>query len=126
MACRNRCRCAGKATRFARHDIVRRKPREQDFAERTGCKRGMSRRVVVVLAILLAVVCGAAAFVWLHAGGQSKTKVNFTPEPPAPVPNGSAPPAEAGTVRTQPAAANSPSTKQPNSAPGEPAGFAPP
>jgi Protein of unknown function (DUF3108) len=28
-------------------------------------------------------VCAAAAFVWLHAGGQSKTVVQFTPEPPA-------------------------------------------
>ena len=37
----------------------------------------MSRRVVVVLAIFLAVVCGGAAFVWLHAGGQSKTTVKI-------------------------------------------------
>ncbi len=32
----------------------------------------MSRRIVSVLAVILAVVCAAAAFVWLHAGGQSK------------------------------------------------------
>jgi hypothetical protein len=43
----------------------------------------MSRRIVAVLAVILAVVCGAAAFVWLHAGGQSKTLVQFTPDPPA-------------------------------------------
>jgi hypothetical protein len=43
----------------------------------------MSRRIVAVLAVILAVVCGAAAFVWLHAGGQSKTVVHFTPDTPA-------------------------------------------
>jgi len=43
----------------------------------------MSRRIVAVLAVILAVLCGAAAFVWLHAGGQSKTVVHFTPDPPA-------------------------------------------
>jgi hypothetical protein len=42
----------------------------------------MSRRIVSVLAVILAVVCAAAAFVWLHAGGQSKTEVQFTPDPP--------------------------------------------
>src|SRR5262245_310961 len=84
----------------------------------------MSRRVVVVLAIFLAVVCGAAAFVWLHAGGQSKTTVNFTPEPP---------PAD----RSEPAATTPPTLpiastpeKPPNAvanpAPALPAGFAPP
>jgi hypothetical protein len=84
----------------------------------------MSRRVVVVLAIFLAVVCGGAAFVWLHAGGQSKTTVAFTPDPP--------PTAD----RTQPAAATQPTlpatstaAKQPNTAASlasvAPAGFAP-
>jgi hypothetical protein len=43
----------------------------------------MSRRIVSVLAVILAVVCAAAAFVWLHAGGQSKTVVQFTPDPAA-------------------------------------------
>jgi hypothetical protein len=43
----------------------------------------MSRRIVSVLAVILAAVCAAAAFVWLHAGGQSKTVVQFTPDPPA-------------------------------------------
>jgi hypothetical protein len=43
----------------------------------------MSRRIISVLAVLLAVVCAAAAFLWLHAGGQSKTVVQFTPDPPA-------------------------------------------
>jgi len=87
----------------------------------------MSRRIVAVLAIILAVVCGAAAFVWLHAGGQSKTVVNFTPEPPA----ASAPAAQPGTVASK---SNPPPRTNPNAAaatpaaanPGEPAGFAPP
>jgi hypothetical protein len=48
----------------------------------------MSRRIVSVLAVILAVVCAAAAFVWLHAGGQSKTEVQFTPDPPASSSNG--------------------------------------
>jgi len=39
--------------------------------------------MVAVLAVILAVLCGAAALVWLHAGGQSKTVVHFTPDPPA-------------------------------------------
>jgi hypothetical protein len=43
----------------------------------------MSRRIVSVLAVILAVVCATAAFVWLHAGGQGKTAVQFTPDPPA-------------------------------------------
>ena len=43
----------------------------------------MSRRIVAVLAASFAVVCGAAAFVWLHAGGQNKAVVHFTPDPPA-------------------------------------------
>ena len=43
----------------------------------------MSRRIVSLLAVIVAVVCAAAAFVWLHAGGQSKTAVQFTPDPPA-------------------------------------------
>ena len=43
----------------------------------------MSRRIVAALAVIFAVVCGAAAFVWLHAGGQGKTVVQFTPDPPA-------------------------------------------
>jgi hypothetical protein len=43
----------------------------------------MSRQIASVLAVILAVVCAAAAFVWLHAGGQSKTEVQFTPDPPA-------------------------------------------
>ena len=43
----------------------------------------MSRRMVAVLAVILAVLCGVSGFVWLHAGGQSKTVVHFTPDPPA-------------------------------------------
>jgi hypothetical protein len=42
----------------------------------------MSRRIVVVLAVLVAAVCAAAALAWLHTGGQSKTVVHFTPDPP--------------------------------------------
>jgi hypothetical protein len=45
----------------------------------------MSRRIVAVLAVILAVVCGVAAFVWLHAGGQNKAVVHFTPDPPGAV-----------------------------------------
>src|SRR4029077_1427058 len=51
----------------------------------------MSRRIVVVLAVAAAILCAAAAFVWLHAGGQSKAVVHFTPD--APASNPSAPPA---------------------------------
>jgi len=81
----------------------------------------MSRRTVGVLAIFLAVFCGAAALVWLHAGGQNKTVVNFTPESPAAV-NSTAP-----TVAPPPAASTAPgNAKQPTAAPAEPAGFAPP
>src|ERR1700739_4927002 len=43
----------------------------------------MSRRIVALLAVIVAVACAAAAFVWLHAGGQSKAVVQFTPDPPA-------------------------------------------
>ena len=43
----------------------------------------MSRRIVAIFAVVLAVVCGAAAFVWLHAGGQGKAVVHFSPDPPA-------------------------------------------
>jgi hypothetical protein len=43
----------------------------------------MSRRFVALIAVILAVLCGAAAFAWLHAGGQSKTVVHFIPDPPA-------------------------------------------
>lgn len=41
----------------------------------------MSRRIFVVLPVGVAVLCGAAALVWLHAGGQSGAVVHFTPEP---------------------------------------------
>ena len=88
----------------------------------------MSRRVIVVLAIFLAVICGGAAFVWLHAGGQGKTTVNFTPEPPvatnptAPAATTTAP---ATAAATTPMAGKQPSVAS-NGAPAEPAGFAPP
>ena len=88
----------------------------------------MSRRVIVVLAIFLAVICGGAAFVWLHAGGQGKTTVKFTPEPPvaaiptAPAATTAAP---APTSSTAPMTGKQPSTAS-NGAPAEPAGFAPP
>src|SRR5438445_544561 len=59
----------------------------------------MSRRMVAVLAVILAVLCGAAAFVWLHAGGQSKTVVHFTPDPPA---NADASSAAASAARVLP------------------------
>lgn len=84
----------------------------------------MSRRFVAILAVVLAVVCGAAAFVWLHAGGQSKAVVQFTPDAPAAAsPNG------AEGIRTQPSGAEkAPASKAPpasaagvNAAPAEPA-----
>jgi hypothetical protein len=58
----------------------------------------MSRRIVVVIAVIFAVACGAAAFAWLHAGGQSKAVVRFTPDPPAtnPGPGGAASRGETG------------------------------
>jgi Protein of unknown function (DUF3108). len=82
----------------------------------------MSRRMVGFLAIFLAVVCGAVAFVWLHAGGQNKTVVNFTPEPPV---------AANPTATPEPTVPTAPKTeKQPtaaaNESPAVPAGFAPP
>ncbi len=69
----------------------------------------MSRRVVSVLAVILAVVCGAAAFVWLHAGGQSKTVVQFTADPPAATSGATheAAPAAAAVPPNQPANASS-------------------
>lgn len=79
----------------------------------------MSRRVVVVLAVLLAVGCGAAAFVWLHGAGQSKTVVQFTPEPPAaanPMAASATPSGTSGEVRKE----NRLGTAA------APAGFAPP
>ena len=88
----------------------------------------MSRRIIVVLAIILAVVCAAAAFVWLHAGGQSKTVVNFTPEPPTGTASASQPAASSRSTNPQPktAAANPVTTKQPLPGAAEPAAFAPP
>jgi hypothetical protein len=65
----------------------------------------MSRRIVVVLALIIAVICSAAAFVWLHAGGQRKTSVQFTPDPPASHTNVSpqpASPATAASPKNQP------------------------
>jgi hypothetical protein len=51
----------------------------------------MSRRIVAVLAVILAVVCAAAAFAWLHARGQNQTVVHFTPDSPASTPGGPVP-----------------------------------
>ena len=95
----------------------------------------MSRRTVGLLAILLAVICGAAAFIWLRAGGQGKTVVNFTPEPPA----ATAKPDTSEAMRPQPNVTpntGAPSVAAPNTAnfnganhaaaAAEPAGFAPP
>src|SRR4029453_2564326 len=81
----------------------------------------MSRRMVGFLAIFLAVACGAAAFVWLHSGGQNKTVVNFTPEPPA------AANPSASTAPPEPSGASSPgATKAAAAAPAGPADFVPP
>jgi hypothetical protein len=68
----------------------------------------MSRRIVAVLAVILAVFCGAAAFVWLHAGGQSKTSVHFTPDPPATSSGESAIPEPAPVEKNVPTPASSP------------------
>jgi hypothetical protein len=65
----------------------------------------MSRRIVSLLAVILAVVCAAAAFVWLHAGGQSKTVVQFTPDPPA-ANSGAAHEAESAQPSNVPATTN--------------------
>jgi hypothetical protein len=103
------------------------------FAGAQGRKRDMSRRTVGVLAIVLAVICGAAAFMWLHAG-RGKTVVNFMPEPPA----ATAKPDTSEGMRSPPSAApgtGSPSAVAPNAAnfnganhaaAAEPAGLAPP
>jgi len=77
----------------------------------------MSRRIVAVLALLFAVVCGAAAFVWLHAGGQNKAVVHFTPDPPAAVE-----PAPSSAVKSDSAPADV--AKSPPAATPEP-GFVP-
>ena len=87
----------------------------------------MSRRIVTVLAVIFAVVCGAAAFVWLHAGGQSRTSVTFTPEPPAArssatPESGSAEITKNGNARTKAAKPELDAA----ATPAEPAGFAPP
>jgi hypothetical protein len=82
----------------------------------------MSRRIVAVLAVIFAVVCGAAAFVWLHAGGQNKTVVHFTPDPLATNRAASAEPAPARLGKTEPTAASA-AKSSPAAAP-EP-GFAP-
>jgi hypothetical protein len=74
----------------------------------------MSRRIVAILALILAVVCGAAAFVWLHAGGQGNAVVHFTPDPPAttlsapPESNATAKPATPSPVGTKVPAVASP------------------
>ena len=89
--------------------------------EDRGQKRKMSRqRIVGVLAIVLAVACGAAAFVWLRAGGQGKAVVNFTPETPV------AESRSAGEASPPPSAASAPAgAVGPASPAAEPAGFAP-
>jgi hypothetical protein len=65
----------------------------------------MSRRIIAVLAVIFAILCGAAAFVWLHAGGESKTVIHFVPDRP---------PANAGAPSEAPAApANKNETARP-------------
>ena len=82
----------------------------------------MSRKIVVVLAVILAVLCAAAAFVWLHAGGQNKAVVHFTPDPS--VNNPTAPEG----MRPQPSSSSNPDAggKQPAPSPATPEpGFIP-
>jgi hypothetical protein len=85
----------------------------------------MSRRIVGVLAIVLAVVSGAAAFVWLHAGGQNKTVVHFTPES-ASDPSTRSTASAAEGARRQPNAASAASAAKASPPAAEPATFAPP
>jgi Protein of unknown function (DUF3108) len=81
----------------------------------------MSRRIVLLLAIFIAVVSGAAAFVWLHAGGAGKPVVNFTPEPSGK--SGASAETPPGEKReAEPAATG----KAPPAAPAEPPAFVPP
>ena len=82
----------------------------------------MSRRIVALLAVILAVICGAAAFVWLHAGGQSKTTVYFTPDPPAANPSNHA---SSEGMHAQPVLAEKAPVTKPAAAAADP-GFAPP
>jgi hypothetical protein len=81
----------------------------------------MSRRTVSILAVILAVVCGAAAFVWLHARGQSRAVVQFTPEPTATTPTTTH--EMAGATPTNELRADSTAKPPPNAAPA--AGFSP-
>ena len=85
----------------------------------------MSRRIVAVLAVIFALVCGAVAFVWLHAGGQNKALVHFTPDPPIPPPAAKSGKLDGGRVYggyEERAAASAEAPKHL----GEPGGFAPP
>ena len=94
----------------------------------------MSRRTVGVLVIVLAAICGAAAFFWLR-GGQGKTVVNFTPEPPAATAKSDSSEAMRPRPNVTPNT-GAPSVAAPNTAnfsgganhaaAAEPAGFAPP
>jgi hypothetical protein len=77
--------------------------------------------MVSLLAVILAVVCAAAAFVWLHAGWQSKTVVQFTPDPPA-ANSGATLEAESARPSNGPATTNAAKPAL-NAAP--PAGFVP-
>jgi hypothetical protein len=81
----------------------------------------MNRRTVVVLAIVLAVACGAAAFRWLHGSGPGQAVVNFTPEPSSAADSG-----PAGGVAVEARAASAPAgASEPAPAGTEPVGFAP-
>jgi hypothetical protein len=63
--------------------------------------------MVSVLAAILAVVCAAAAFLWLHARGQSKTVVQFTPDAPAASSGSTRDAAPAAVPRNEPATTSS-------------------
>jgi hypothetical protein len=78
----------------------------------------MSRRIVAVLAVIFALVCGAAAFVWLHAGGQNKAVVHFTPDPPAARASVASEPAATGGPKNEAAASDAGATSAAPTAPG--------
>jgi hypothetical protein len=84
----------------------------------------MSRRIVAVVAGVFAVVCGAAAFVWLHAGGQNKTVVHFTPD--APMANSNAAPEAVPTPSVKNTTVVGNAANSAASAAGLEPGFAPP
>jgi hypothetical protein len=90
------------------------------FEKTEGAREIMNRRTVGVLAVILTVACGAAAFRWLHGSGSGQAVVNFTPEPPAA--DSRAAGAAAADAHAGPAPVGA---GEPAPAAAEPAGFVP-